>query len=104
MTQPRTGVHVCRFTALDDLPKRQHGDVRAVLEALKAAGRFSVFDATQSPTIAATMTRIMRSGLALDIGGEYPWTRVTISPAGEALLPARGLRRHTRREKAAARG
>ena len=80
--------HLCTFTALDDLKPSQRKDTRAVLAAIAKAGRFSVFEATQYRSLAMTLDRIFREGLATtdteSIG--YPWTKVALTDAGRALL------------------
>ena len=71
-------MNICRFTSLDDLPKKLHGSRAAVIEAVKAAGnRFSAFD-INTDAMAATMTRLFSDGTFKDVGGNYPWTEVEI--------------------------
>ena len=93
---------VCTFTSgLSDMTRKQQRDHVAVLRALKSLGRFSVFDASANTVIATTITRLMTKGLTIrkadgtetvygqlleSTGGEYPWTTVKLTPAGEQLL------------------
>lgn len=96
-------IFICSFSSgLDDLPRKQQGDVVAVLRALKASGRFSVFEATANQTIARMMTRLTHKGCTLvDPDGTrreygklietdntcgFPWTKVKLTAAGERLL------------------
>jgi hypothetical protein len=85
------GPIVDRFSAgLDDLSRKDQADSAAVLRVLKRTGKFSVFEASENQTIADTMTRIMRSGWVETLGGEYPWTAVRVTQAGDAFLAACG--------------
>ena len=73
-----TYFHVCRLSAgLDDLSHKEQGNRDVVLDVLRRTRRYSVFEATENSTIAATMTAICKSGeiTTEDIG--YPWIRVT---------------------------
>jgi hypothetical protein len=79
--------HIDCFSSLDDLTKQQRRDKIAVLNAITAAGRFSVFDAGEPP-LGATITEIFRLGWAKNAGGGYPWTNVEITEAGRAALAA----------------
>ena len=83
-------VHIDRFSAgLDDLSKKDQRDDAAVLRVLKRTGRFSAFEASDNEGIAATVTRLLRDKLIESIGGEYPWTKVLVTAAGEAVLQKR---------------
>ena len=76
-----------RFTAgLDDLSRKEQRDHVAVLRVLHRTGRFSVFEASANQGIAGTMTKIMQSGWVVDVGGEYPWTKVRLTDAGLRLI------------------
>lgn len=95
---------VDRFSAgLDDLTRKQQADHIAVLRVLKRTGRFSAFEASENDTIARMMTRLLTKSLTTvepdgtkhkhgvmleweDCG--YPWTKVKLTPAAEALLAA----------------
>jgi len=95
-------VIICSFSSgLDELPRRQQSDVVAVLNVLKARGRFSCFEASANDKIAALMTRlchkgfsVVRNGVRTDYGRliktdnscGYPWTKVTLTTGGERLL------------------
>jgi len=70
-------VHVCSFSALDDLPKKLHGNDAAVLDALRRAGRFSAFEVT--PELGRTLDRLRAIGrIVYGKGGAYPWATVTV--------------------------
>ena len=83
-------IFIDRFTSLDDLPKKDHGNARKVLAAIVAAGgRFSAFDATANQRIARTMTYIeCESGWTKRRQPEtgYPWVEIELTSAGEAVL------------------
>ena len=69
-------INVCSFSAaLDSLTRKQQADEEAVLAVLHQTGRFSCFEASENPTIAATMTRLCRKRLKTEDAG-FPWTRV----------------------------
>jgi hypothetical protein len=77
------------FTSgLDEMKRKDQGDVAKVLAVLKAHGRFSVFEATHNQTIAKTMDHICSKGLVVvdKERSAYPWTYVTLADAGESML------------------
>jgi hypothetical protein len=78
--------HLCRFSALDDLPAKQRSDPRAVLRLLAETGRFSCFEVDRR--LADTLVHIEGHGWAVfhHNGDDYPWTRVSLTPAGEAEM------------------
>lgn len=77
----------CFTAGLDDLTRKQQASTEAVLRVLKRTGRFSVFEATENQTIANTMTRLCRGPLIeTDNSCGYPWTKVQLTAAGEALI------------------
>ena len=83
--KPSFHVHICNFSALDDLPKREHGNPVAVLRLLDAVGEFSAFE--MEGKLARSMTYILRKEwIKTDISCGYPWTKVEITPAGRAAL------------------
>jgi len=92
MSERNSSVHSCYFSALDDLPKRQHGDRVAVLRALAQAGRFSCFEVTDSIQLARTITTLCNEQATPklivweNIG--FPWTKVTLTDAGRAVIAA----------------
>lgn len=79
--------HVCSFSVgLDDLSRKAQADHAVVLNLLRLKGRFSVFEASANPTIAATMTHLCRHRLTTDNSCGYPWTKV-VAIDGEPLAP-----------------
>lgn len=73
------GVHICEFSALDELPKKYHSDPERVLDTLRRAGRFSDFEVTPAP--GRTIEKLKAAGrLELDATTPYPWVRV-VRPA-----------------------
>ena len=80
--------HVCSFTALPDLTRKQQRDRYEVLAALnKAGGWFSVFEATENQDIAQTMTWIMASDWVEKDGDPgYPWTKIKLTEHGRSVL------------------
>ena len=70
------GIHVCSFsTGLDELTRKEQADDDVVLNILRLNKRFSAFEASATPTIARTMTRLCRTRLTtIDLG--YPWTGI----------------------------
>ena len=88
---------------LDELPRRQI-TVERVLAILHERGRFSCFEASANPKIAAVMTALLKSDLIKSYlpepykgkpepGGArapdrdtYPWTFVRLTPAGHSFL------------------
>lgn len=86
----RTAMYIGSFSSgLDEMPRKQQRDIAAVLRILKKCGRFSVFEATANQTIANMMDRLCRGPyIVTDHSCGYPWTKVTLTAAGEALLSA----------------
>jgi hypothetical protein len=84
-------VRICRFTSLDEvLPKSAYGNRVKVLQALARVGRFSVFEVTDSPTLARTMDRLGRDKLYRRTGGVFPWTEIELTATGRALCSSVG--------------
>jgi hypothetical protein len=71
----RGAVLVCQFSALDDLPKRGLTYGRLKAEVIKA-GRFSCFEASETPTRAVLFTRLCRDPELVITNLGYPWTGV----------------------------
>ena len=90
---------------IDELSRKDASNELLVLGIISKAGRFSCFEASDNPTIAATMTRLMHGPLVekylpesykgqMEPGGDarapdsdtYPWTYVRLTPAGRAAL------------------
>lgn len=71
-------VHITLATALCDLTQRpaRHQTARAVLAALRADGRLSVFDACASLKIARHIGRLCARGDIVVTPGAFPWSRV----------------------------
>jgi hypothetical protein len=100
-----TIVHICCHSAgLDELSRRSQGDIAEVLLVLSKTGRFSVFEATDNPVIANTMTALMNGGLnrkalLVKTGGAFPWTEVELTDEAKEIVAkvahekANGLRR-----------
>ena len=76
--------HICCFTALDDVPRKQRGDLIVVLRALERVGRFSCFEMDRA--LASTVMEIRRRGWTKHEVLGYPWTKVEITEAGRAAL------------------
>lgn len=72
---------------LDDLTRRQQGDMREVLRCLDKIKRFSCFEASDNKTIANTVTKAFKDGLIEEVGKTgYPWTKVRLTDAGRKLI------------------
>ena len=85
----RFACYIDIFTSgLDEMKRKDQGDVAKVLAVLKVHGRFSVFEATHNQAIAKVMDRVCSDGLvSVDKKrSAYPWTYVTLTDAGEAML------------------
>lgn len=80
------GAYLCRFSSLDDLTQKRRGQVDWVLQTLKAAGRFSIFEVDDK--LGKTLTALFAQKLieADEAKGAYPWTYVRVTEKGEALL------------------
>ena len=79
-----TDVHLCRFSALDDLPRRLRSDELEVLRVLAHTGHFSGFEV--DGRLAVALAWIERNGWAKIEDGGYPWSRVTLTDIGRAAL------------------
>lgn len=72
-------MHLCRFDTTGDLPAKERRDYATVKAAVLAAGRFSVFEASETPTSRRLFTRLEHDPeleLILDPAYAYPWTGV----------------------------
>jgi hypothetical protein len=77
--------HFCRFSALDDLPKKSRCTEIKVLRLLAETGRFSSFEVDDP--LARSLQKIQQNGWAVfDTTVPYPWTKVTMTDAGRAAL------------------
>lgn len=81
-------VIVCSFDiGLAELPERKQRNPWHVARHLARAGRFSVFDATGSETVARTMDWLWDSGwFTWDNSCGFPWTRCALTDVGRAAL------------------
>lgn len=76
-----------RFSVgLDDLTRKEQGDIVKVMRVLERVKCFSVFEATENDTIARTMTKIMHGGYMKNVGGGFPWTKVELTEKGRAAI------------------
>jgi hypothetical protein len=76
--------HLCRFSALDDLPMKLRSDGLEVLRLLAEVGRFSCFEVDNQ--LASSLQQIKRHDWAKFDKVGYPWTTVTLTDAGRAAL------------------
>lgn len=77
-------IHVDTFSSLPDLTQAQQADRQLVMRLLHKAGRFSCFEASDNPTIAATMTALCKMQI-VETDTEnfgYPWTGFKLTRAG----------------------
>ena len=77
--KPKLAVHLCSFSALDELPKRLYGDDDAVFDAIKRAGRFSVFEVNYNARLASTVARLFKGGRLRSVLTDrttYPWVMI----------------------------
>lgn len=78
-------VHVCTFSALDDIPKRLKGDQyrTAVRETLRTTGKFSCFEVTTK--LAKVLDDLKASGEIEFVNDEkkyaFPWVGVRVVTA-----------------------
>lgn len=80
-----SAIHICSFSALDELPKNQRGNTLKVLSLLHKVGRFSCFEVEGK--LCDTITYILGpSGYIESTGGSYPWTTVKLSEKGLKVL------------------
>lgn len=81
--------HIDCFTSLDELKGKGQGDTIKVLKVLHKTKKYSVWDATENPTIARTLDRICNSKLIeTDISCGFPWTECRLTPAGLKMIGA----------------
>ena len=87
-TKSNTVVHIDFANALGILSERpeRYQTTRAVLAALKADGRMSVFDATSTQKIARAVDRLEKAGAVVLATDGFPWLRVRVTELGEAIL------------------
>lgn len=68
-------VHVCTFEAVD-LKKGDLSDYDAFRQAVLTAGRFSVFEATETMAKANMFTRLSKDPTVCCTPEGFPWTKV----------------------------
>lgn len=88
-----TKVFLCSFSgSLAELPKKYRSNLKAVLTLLKKDGRFSIWDATEHPSLARSLTRLKEIGLIeyAQPQPEFPWQQATVTKAGEDYLSGVG--------------
>lgn len=85
-------VHVCQFSALNDIPARKRGDLRTVLSVLDKAKRFSCFEVTEHAALAGSVDALIKRGLITTDNERhgYPWTAVELTDAGRRFLASEG--------------
>lgn len=85
-------VHIDRFSVgLDELTRKQQASAVEVLKVLHAAGRFSVFEATDNDVIAKTMERLVHQKLIeVDTSPGFPWSNVKLTAAGRERIGLSG--------------
>lgn len=71
-------IHIDCFSALDDLPKREHNNPAAVIALLKKERRFSCFEMQDNLTLWRTIKNLEANGTIAfrDVG--YPWRGVVV--------------------------
>lgn len=72
---------------LSDLSRKDQADPEIVLNAIRLAGRYSIFDATANPTITRTIMDLESSRLTVDTACGYPWIEV-VAIDGEPIARA----------------
>lgn len=85
-------VIVCSFSgAISDMKKKDQRDEMKVLAVLSRSPRFSCFDASENQGIANSITNLKKRGLIEypKPQPEFPWCKVKITDAGNALLKQR---------------
>lgn len=68
-------IHICSFSALD-IPRGKRNDYEAVKAALLAAGRFSIFEATDTAKMARLFDRLSKDPELEFVTLQFPWTAV----------------------------
>lgn len=74
------GLHICRFDSADNLVGKKR-TYESVKEAVLAAGRFSVFEATSSTRNAALFDSLCRDPELETFSLRYPWTGIRRRPS-----------------------
>jgi hypothetical protein len=84
------------FTTFNHLTQRQKGSSIWLLRGLYPRGRFTVFEATETNAIAKSFSKLWEWGWVRDLGGQFPWVEVEVTPKGAKALglpaPEEGLR------------
>ncbi len=82
----KSSVHVCHFSSADHLRGRAR-TYEAVRAAVVKAGRYSVFEATETPANAALFTRLDKDPTLERFELSYPWIGVRERPAPAPAEP-----------------
>ena len=82
-------IHVDCFTSLHELKNKGQGDTIKVLKVLHKIKRYSIWDATENPTIARTLDRICRANL-ITVGADsaFPWLECVLTVRGLKMIGA----------------
>jgi hypothetical protein len=68
------------------LPKRQHKDAGAVLQALVRDPNVSTFDRSELPALNRTLIDLEARKLVEQLPAGYPWHKYRITPEGSKFL------------------
>lgn len=79
-----TEVHVCRFSSLDHLTKKQLKNNRLVLSVLQRSGRFSYWEVSERKEIAQAISGLEHHGYIETGQAEFPWYTAKLTEKGEA--------------------
>jgi hypothetical protein len=71
-------IHIDCFSALDDLPKKKHGDAQAVINMLAKTKSLSSFELQDSAKLARTVASLEKQGRIKIFDAGYPWYRVEV--------------------------
>jgi hypothetical protein len=72
----RYGIRICSFEAVD-WPRRRRLTYASCKRAVLKAGRFSVFEATETKRRADLMTRLAKDPRIVMTPVGFPWTKVS---------------------------
>lgn len=74
------------FSSFNHLTQRQKKSPIWLLRSLYPKGRFSVFEATESNSIAKSFSKLSEWGWIKNLGGQYPWIEVEVTEKGAKAL------------------